>query len=260
MINAIRQWWLVTKRETHHFLVTPVFWVLGGVFFFISSIVFLGLIIGFSQPELREQNGQSSDITISVIQQLFWILHYFLLIQIPLLTMRSISEDRRQGTHRLLRTMPMGEWPLLLGKYTANCLVMSLYLALTLVFPLLVEWISEPYWPVIITCYAALFLSLFAYTAIGIFFSSLTDSQVVAAVLTYVFLFALIVFTSITDSLAIQPLMVLSKHLSSISHVESFLDGQISARDIMYYVVVSAAFLFFTARQLESMKWRDQAS
>lgn len=259
MNQALKQWWLVTRREIHQLIVTPVFWVLSGVFFFIGSIIFLSLLILYSNPQAREDFNLSNDVTISVMEQLFFVLHYFLMIQIPLLTMRSIAEDRRTKVLNLLRTMPMGNWSYVLGKFSASIFVVGIYLLFTLAFPLLIEWISEPRWRTIFCCYLALFLTTIAYIAIGLFFSAITESQVIAAVLTYVFLFGLVIFTTLSESFVIQALVDLAKHLTSISHIEGLLKGQILLTDIAYFILVAVFFLFLSVRQIESLKWRDQS-
>ncbi|MGF1573145.1 MAG: ABC transporter permease [Sumerlaeia bacterium] len=257
MKNFLRQWWLISKRELLQLVLTPIFWVISGVFFFATSLVFLGLVIGFSDPELRAEQNINSDVTLSVVRQLFWIIHYFLMIQIPLLTMRSFAEERKLKTYQLLQTLPITEWAHVLGKFTGSFVAMTLYLALTLIFPFLVEWLSSPQWPVIIGSYAVLMLSLACYLAVGLFFSSMTESQVVSAVLSYVFLFGMLIFSSLSQAFNVEALVVLSKHLTFLSHVDPFLEGLVRSRDVGYFLLATVLFLFFTVRQLESFRWRS---
>ncbi len=257
MIAFLRQTWLIAKREFLQLLSTPMFWVLSGLFFFASSLVFLGLIIGFSNPNIRQEHDLSVDITISVISQLFWILHYFLMIQAPMLTMRSIAEEKRMRTMNLLQTTPVSEWSIVTGKFLANAGALLTYLAVTLVFPLITDWISDPDWAVIGACYAALALSVFAYVALGVFVSSLTDSQVIAAVVTYVILFALLIVSTLADSFGIGSLTMIAQHLTLMAHVDGFLEGNVEVLDIAYFTIFSFVFLYFAVRQLESTRWRN---
>lgn len=257
MNRFLRQWWLITKRELLQLLLTPIFWVISGVFFFATSLVFIGLIIGFSNPEIREAQDIGSDVTLSVVRQLFWIIHYFLMIQIPLLTMRSFAEERKMKSYQLLQTLPLSEWAHVLGKFTGAFLVMSFYLGLTLIFPLIVEWLSTPQWPIIVGSYVILFLALGCYLAIGLFFSSLTESQVVSAVLSYVFLFGMLIFSSLAGAFNLEPLVLLAKHLTVLPHVDPFLEGLVRSRDLTYFAIATIFFLFLTVRQLESFRWRS---
>lgn len=253
----LRQSRAVAAREMHQLLATPLFWVLSGVFFLAASLVYIGLVSGFSDPAMREENDISSDVTLSVVRQTFWVLHYFLMVQAPMLTMRAIAEERRQGTLSLLQTTCAGEWSIALGKFAANCGALCIFVVLTLAFPLLTAWISDPWWPVVGSCYAALLLAACAYTAVGIFFSSLTESQVVAAVLTYVTLFGLVVVGQLADAFSIANLTQITRHLTPMAHVDGFLEGNVATADVAYFVLFTVVFLFFTVRVLESARWRN---
>lgn len=259
-----RQTLLVAGREIRLLLGTPMYWVLTGVFFLASAFVFTTLLLGYSDPGLREQHKISADVTLAVIRDLFYVLHYFLMIQIPLLTMRAVAEEKRHNTLALLQTTAVGEWSIVAGKYLANAGAMLLYLAITLVFPLIVQILgghtgvatATPDWPVVASCYAALVLATSAYVALGIFFSCMTESQVVSAVLTYVALFILLVFSGVSDSLQAVSLVELARHLTLQAHIDGFLSGSIALVDVAYFVVFSFVFLFFGVRQLESLRWR----
>jgi len=255
-VTALRQTWQVFLREIRALLTTPMFWVMSGVFFLASAFVFVSLIVGFSDPQIRETQDINADVTVAVIRDLFYILHFFLMVQVPLLTMRAFSEERRTRTLALLQTTPVGEWPIVIGKFLANAGALSVYLAVTLIFPLWTEYISNPYWPVIISCYAALFLAIAAYVAMGLFFSAMTESQVVAGVLTYVVLFLLLIFTAILEIVPSAQLSLLAQHLTIQAHIESFLKGHVALVDVAYFAVFTFVFLFFAARQIESLRWR----
>lgn len=256
-MRSLRNTLHIAGREFRNLLTTPMFWVMTGVFFLAAAFVFVSLIVGFSDPELRRAQDLSGDVTVSVIHDLFYVLHFFLMIQVPLLTMRTLSEERRSHTLSLLQTTPVGEWSIVLGKFIANAAALSVYLAITLVFPLWTQYISEPYWPVIISCYVALFLAMAGYVALGVFFSSLTESQIVAGVMTYVVLFLLLIFTAILDIVPSHQMSLLAQHLTIQAHVDGFLRGNVALVDVSYFAVFAFVFLFFATRQLESLRWRS---
>ena len=257
MMQMLRHVRLIALREFQLLLLTPIFWVISGVFFFASSLVFTGLLIGFSNPEMRQQENISADVTISVVQQLFWVIHYFLMIQIPLLTMRSFAEERRARASQLMQTLPVSDWGQVLGKWLGSLAAFSLYLVLNLMFPAILHFLSEPSWLVIGGSFLALFLGCAAYLAIGLFFSSLTDSQVVAAVLSYVFLFGLMILASLAEAFSIGPLIEFSKHLTILPHIDPLLEGLLRVEDFTYFILLTGFFLFLTVRQLESQRWRN---
>ncbi|MDK2971516.1 MAG: gliding motility-associated transport system permease protein [Candidatus Sumerlaeota bacterium] len=257
MKSFLRHTRLIAWREFRLLLGTPMFWVLTGVFFLAAALVYISLIIGFSDPTLREENNIKADVTIAVIHDLFYILHFFLMVQVPMLTMRAFAEERRQNSLALLQTTPASEWAIVAGKFIANAGAMLVYLGVTLVFPLMTEYLSDPQWPVIGSCYVALALASCGYVALGMFFSSLTDSQVIAAVLTYVALFVMLIFAGVADAFGIEGLLRLSEHLTLMAHVKGFLEGNVALVDAAYFVVFSFVFLFFAVRQIESLRWRS---
>lgn len=256
MKRFVRHTLLVAGREWRQLLGTPLFWVISGVFFLAASLVYVSLLLGFADPAFREENDIRSDVTIAVMHDLFYVLHYFLMVQIPMLTMRSLAEERRQHSLSLLQTTPVGEWSIVAGKFLANGGAIAAYLAMTFVFPLITALISDPDWPVVVSCYAALFLATGAYVALGLFFSSLTESQVVAAVLTYVVLFMLLIVTLVSDAIGSHSFAVLTQHITFDAHIDGFLAGNIVLADVAYFVLFGSVFLFFTVRHLESMRWR----
>ena len=255
-MSALRHAWLVAGRELRQLLVTPLFWVLSGVFFLAASVAWVLLVAGFANKGFAATNDISSNITIAVVRDLFSILHFFLLVMAPLLTMRSLSEERARGTLALVMTTPCGEWPIVIGKFLANAGALVLFLCFTLVFPLLTEWISDPEWPIVASCTIALVLVVCAYTAIGLFFSSITESQVVAAVLTYVALFFLLMLSGVAQLAPNLEIMRMVEHATVISHLDGFLVGNIALVDGAYFVLVTALFLFLATRVLESARWR----
>lgn len=253
----LRQTRAVAGREFRQLLSTPLFWVLSGVFFAAASLVFVALLMAFSDPSMREANDISADVTVSVVRQLFWMLHYFLMIQAPMLTMRAFAEERRHGTLALLQTTAVGEWSLALGKFVANAAALCVFVAATFAFPLLTAWISDPWWPVVASCYAALLLSACAYTALGVFYSSLTESQVVAAVLTYATIFGLVLVSELAKAFSFVDLTAIARHLTLMAHVDGFLDGNVELVDAAYFAAFSFVFLYLSVRVLESARWRN---
>jgi len=257
MKQALRATFVVMQRDLGQLFGTPLLWVLAGVFFIATGMVYLSLLLGFVDDTIREAHDISINVTIGVIEPICWTIHFFLLVQVPLLTMRTIAEERRQGTMNLLRTMPVGDWPVIVGKWLANSLALIAYLAITLVFPIITSIISDPEWPVIIASYIALAMVIFAYSALGVFYSSLSESQVVAAVLTFVTLFAMLVFSQLADAFGSADLSLLANHLTFMSQLNGFFKGDIASENVVYFTLFTILFLFFGVRQMESLRWRS---
>lgn len=251
-MTFLRQWGLVFRREFSALLTMPLLYILCGIFFLLTSAVYLLTLLGFA----RGDDGMSVNITDSVVRPTFHALHFFLLVQIPLLTMRMVSEDRADGMLDLLQTTPIRDWAFLAGKFSAAVAAIGLYIALTAIYPVTTAILSDVEWPVAIGSLIALVLSSAAYLAIGLFFSATTDSQVVAAVLSYVVIFLFAFAQVFAEGSGIGVLMDAAMHFAVSEHVSMLLSGNIAPMNVVYFLALSFAFLFLTARVLEARRWR----
>ena len=172
-----------------------------------------------------------------------------------LLTMRLISEERKLGTWELLLTAPVREYEIVLGKFFSILLVLVGMLILTLYFPLLLLIFGDPDTGPILTSYLGLFLLGSASVAIGIFASSLTPNQIVSAVVAGGILFGLW-FLWMVGSLIPEPLGEILSYFSLSEHFPGFVRGVVDTRDLVYYLSVTAVFLFLSVRSIETERWR----
>ncbi|HMX62372.1 MAG TPA: ABC transporter permease [Candidatus Sumerlaeota bacterium] len=247
MTEFLRQWLLVFRRERNALLTLPLYYVLCGIFFLLTALIYLGTLVEFS----RGGEGTTVNATASVIRPVFHMVHFFLLVQIPLLTMRVFSEEHANGMLELLQTTRLRDWALLLGKFTGTFGAMAIYLLLTFLFPITTAMLGTVEWPVVIGGMLALLASAAAYTAIGIFFSALTESQVVAAVFSYVALFLLVFSQALADTAHVGALQDFTRHFSVMEHVGAILSGNIAVMNVAYFVLLTITCLFLTARALE---------
>lgn len=252
MTGFLRQTSLVFRRELGSLLTLPLFYILTGIFFLLGAMIYLVMLMEFA----RGAEGMSVNVTDSVVRPTFHSIHFFLLFQIPLITMRVFAEDRALGMLDLFQTMPIKDWALLLGKFFGALAGIGVYIVLTISFPITTAMLGEVEWPVVIGSIIVLFLSAGAYTAVGLFFSALTESQVVAAVLSYVTIFLLAFGQYFAEGWQILPLQQALRHFTVSEHVSSILAGNIAPMNIVYFFALAAIFLFCTARSLESRRWR----
>lgn len=169
--------------------------------------------------------------------------------------MRVFAEDRSIRMLDLLQTTPAKDMALVIGKFAGTYAGLVLYLTATFLFPLMTSFVSDIEWPVAIGSMIALLLSAAAYTAIGVFFSAITESQVVAAVLSYVTIFTFIFASFFSDGFGILPLQQAVQHFAVLEHVGTLLSGEVAPMNIMYFIVVTAIFLFLSVRILEARRW-----
>lgn len=250
MSTTIHQWGLVFKRELGALLTLPLYYVLSGIFFLLTAMVFLATLAEFA----RQGEGTTVNVTDSVIRPVFHVVHFFLLVQVPLLTMRIFAEDEQAGMLDLLQATPMRDWPLLAGKFAAMVVALSVYILLTLSFPFATSLLGEVEWPVVTGSILALLVSAGAYAAVGVFFSAVTESQVVAAVLSYVTLFLFVFLRPFAQASGIPALEDAALHFSVTEHLEAILSGNVALMNVTYFVGLATVFLFLTARRLAARR------
>jgi ABC-2 type transport system permease protein len=250
----------VYRKELNYYFQSTTAYVMIGSFLALSGYFFYTIFRYYNYLSFeasREQYmGASLNLIDGVMRPLMGNVSVVLLFALPLLTMRLLAEEKRQGTFELLLTYPIRDIEAIMGKYLAALTVFGVMIAGTLVYPLLLAVFSNPEPGPILSCYIGLFLMGCTFVAMGIFFSSLTSSQIVAGAATFgVSLFFLIIgwtapFVGPTFSKIIA-------QFSILDHYDSFAKGLIDLQDVTYYLFVTAFFLFCTLRSLESTHWRS---
>jgi ABC-2 type transport system permease protein len=250
----------IYRKEIQYYFQSATAYVVLGLFTLLSGYFFFSIFRYYNylsyQASREPYLGASLNLIDGVMRPLLGNVAIVLLFTLPLLTMRLLAEERKQGTFELLLTYPVSDFEAIMGKYLAALTVFVVMLAGTLVGPVLMAVYAKPEPGPIVSGYLGLLLVGCTFMAIGVFFSSLTSSQVVAGVAT--FGVGLLMFVIGWASAFAGP--TLSKVLSEFSlleHLDSFSKGLINTQDITYYVFVTVFFLFLTLRSLESSHWRS---
>ena len=231
----------VFKREFKSFFTSPVgYVVIAAITFFAGLFFYILNIVGLS-PDLS---------------YVFSSLFPFILIILPLMTMRLFSEEKRQKTDQALLTSPVSLTGIVMGKYLAAMLVFSISLLLLIVFAMIIAFQVTPDWLVIIGNYLGMFLLGGLVISIGLLISSLTESQLIAAIGTLGISFMLILM----DGLAAQfsNLTILSSVINFLSvsqRYSTFTSGIIAYDNIIFFLSMQALFLFMTVRVLDRKRW-----
>jgi len=233
---------LICGKEIGTYLSSPMAYIVSAIFIALSGASFTTYLAQTSY----------SDTSIRGFLETGQLL---ILLFSALLTMRLISEERKLGTWELLLTAPAREYEIVLGKFFSCLLVLAGMLILTLYFPLLLMIFGDPDIGPILTSYLGLFLLGSASVAIGIFASSLTPNQIVSAVVAGGILFGLW-FLGMVGSLIPEPLGEILSYFSLSEHFPGFVRGVVDTRDLVYYLSVTAVFLFLSVRSIETERWR----
>ena len=175
---------------------------------------------------------------------------------IPMITMRLFAEEKRTGTIELLATSPVRDIEIILGKWLAAVLLYACLLLFTAVnFAFLFKY-GHPDWKPLLIGYLGLLLQAGALLAIGTFISTLTKNQIIAGAVTFGICLLLWVLEWVSGYETATWARVLA-YMSVITHFESFGKGVLDSKDAVFYVSVIILGLFFTARSMESLRWRS---
>lgn len=259
----MRSLYAVYRKEMGNYFVSPVAYVVVGVFLFLSAYFFdriLHFLIEQSfQMEMQSMRfgaPQDFDVPSGVMRNFFGLLSTLVLFLVPMLTMGVYAEERKRGTMELLMTSPVSEVEIVLGKFFASLTLFVIMLLPTVSYMSFMYFRSDPRppWGVMWTGYAGLLLLGASLLALGSFISSLTESQLIAAVLT--FGAVLILWVIDLGSRGSGALGDTLEYLSVTRHFEDFTHGLIDTSSLIYYLSFVCLFIFFTVRSVDSMRWR----
>ncbi|RLF30465.1 MAG: ABC transporter permease, partial [Thermoplasmata archaeon] len=222
------------------YFLSPIAYIVMTVFLFLSGIFFFAGLVRTQEAYMRG---------------VFLNMGIILLFISPAISMRLLAEEARSGTIETLMTAPVTDFQAVFGKYLASLGFYIFLLIPTIAYPIMLSFVGNPDWGPVISGYIGLILVGCFYMAVGILASSLTKNQIVAAIVGFVILlvFWLIDIISARGSGAVHEVL---QYVTLFYHLDTFVKGLIDSRDVVYYLSMSAFFLFLTVRSVESRKWR----
>ncbi|WP_207535019.1 gliding motility-associated ABC transporter permease subunit GldF [Desertivirga arenae] len=239
----------VFNKEIGSFFSSLVAYITIGVFLLVMGL-FLWV---FPDSSILEYGYAGLDSLFSTAPYIFMFL-------IPAITMRSLAEERKEGTFELLATRPLTDWQIVLGKYFACLLIVLFALLPTLIYYLTVYQLGVPKGNIdtgaVIGSYIGLFLLGASFVAIGIFASSLTKNQIIAfTIAVFLSFIAFSGFDSVSRILSLQSLETYLTAIGINEHYESISRGVLDTRDLVYFLSFIAVFLVITKTILGGRKW-----
>ena len=274
----------IASREVRTYFTSPLAYVVIGVFLLLSGYIFWASLVRFSELCLRFASNPyfSSQLNVNdmVVRPLFGTMGIIFLLLLPVVTMRLLAEERKAGTAELLFTSPVTSGQVVVGKYLGAACLLVVMIGVTLTYPVLISNSgAAPDMKPTFVGYLGVLLMGLALLAIGLFFSALTDNQIVAAVSAFgAFLMlwvidwmassATVTLGAIMNSMTLglwekaglgtsgPTLGDLLGSLSIIGHLNDFRKGLLDVTHVIFYVSVIFMALFVTQRVLESRRWR----
>ena len=253
----------VAGRELRSYFVSPVAYVVLTGYVVLSGWFFFNLLIQFNQlinmyqmlrrPDIAEQLNLNE----MVMTPLLYNMTIVLLIMIPLITMRLLAEEKKLKTDELLLTSPISANAIVLGKYLASLVFFLVILLLTMVYPLILFKYGNPNPELgpILAGYLGLFFLGASFMAVGLFTSSLTENQIVAAVVCFVVLLLFFVIGWPAETVGPVTGKILT-YLSLVEHFNDFSKGLVDSKHLIFFLSFIIFALFLTKLSLESLKWR----
>ena len=242
--------WVIGRREFIAMFQAPLAWVILAVIQFILGYMFLTNLDNFFllQPQLLGLQN-TPGVTDIVVAPLMQVAAIILLMVMPLLTMRSIAEEKRNRSLTLLVSAPLSMTEIVLGKFAGLMLFVLVLVSMLMLMPLSLYLGTTPDIGKLLSIYLGMLLLLGAFSAIGLYLSSLTENQTIAAVGSFGILLMLWIIDWLSESVTSgQSLLA---YLSLLGHHESLLEGVFDSSDIAYYLLLITGFLGLTIRQLD---------
>ena len=242
--------WIIARREIGAMFLSPLAWIILAVIQAILGYMFLTNLDNFFvlQPQLihLENTPGVTDIVVTPLMQLAAII---LLMVMPLITMRSFAEEKRNRTLSLLVSSPLTMTEIVLGKYLGLLLFVLILVSLLMLMPLSLYLGTSLDSGKLLSIYLGMLLLLAAFAAVGLYLSSLTENQTIAAVCTFGALLMLWIIDWIGASVSGGQSVL--AYLSILQHHQSMLEGIFDTSDIAYYLILICGFLGLTIRQLD---------
>ncbi len=250
----------VAAKEIRSQTASPVGWVVAAGYLLLGGYFFFGLVDRFAAalrsyavwaPTLMDRINLNELVIAGLARNLLVLLVFV----VPILTMRSFAEERRQGTDELLLTAPAGPGEIVLGKYLGLLGVATAWIAASGCFVLILLRYGDPERGPIWTAWLGLVLAAAAMIALGLAVSAATDSQVVAGIGSFVLFLMLFVVDWPAESVS-PALAAVLKGLSLPARFDGFSRGLVTSGDVVYYLSLAAMGLFSARAIVASQRWR----
>lgn len=225
-------------KEVKSYFYSPVAYVLIGMFTLVSSIFFW--------PNLLTANGEFNNNLAT--------MGYILIFLVPILTMRILAEDRKNGTEVLLLTSPVNLAGIVIGKYLAALFVFLVMVLVSFIYPIILFAFGASLTPHLVGGYIGFILLGASFISVGVFASALSENQVIAAIVSFVGLLIMWIADGIGGMVGGFVAKILY-WISLLSRYEDFNRGVLSLSAIVYYLSFISIFIFLTIMIIERRRW-----
>ena len=230
----------ILKRELNAYFSSATAYVVMAVFFFFSGLFFNYYYISANSSSLSYVFGN---------------MFYIVLFLIPIITMKTFAEEKKQKSDQALLTAPTSLTEIVLGKFMGAFILYFICCCIFLVYALVISFFTTPEWSVIICTFIGMLLLGAALIAINVFISVLTESMVIAAVIGMGAGLVISMTNYLVSLIPVEWIKNIINKINFLSYYENFTYGILSIVDVVFFLSVTALFLFFTVRVLDKRRW-----
>jgi len=246
----------IARKELRSYFASPIGYVIVGLFALLFGWFFyayLGFFVRSSEQMMM--GGRTPNLNQDMVRGVLLNSAVIILFVMPMITMRTYSEEKRSGTIELLLTSPVSDVQIILGKFFGAMGLYAAMLGVTLLYIAILFWYGNPEWKPIAAGYLGLLLMGGCFVSMGLLVSSLTKNQIVAGIVTFALFLFLWVINWIGETAGPVGREIVS-YLSITEHFDDFARGVIDTKHLVYYLSFITFGLFLTAKSVDSERWR----
>ena len=252
----------IFSREMKSYFISPVAYVILTVFLLLTGWFFYFYLSSFIQYTMQVMQQAAYyrvqpkiNVNAMMIRGIFHTMALIAVFIVPMITMRLVAEEKKNGTIELLMTSPIKPIEWILGKYFAGFTLYVIMITAAFIPIFMLYLFGDPeFWP-IISGYLGLILMGGAFVSLGILVSSFTENQIIAAAISFFLFLFLWVIDAVADSMSYAMGSIL-KYLSIIGHFDDFSKGIIDTGSIVFFLSFIVFGIFLTYRSIDSIRWR----
>jgi len=246
----------IAQKELRSYFASPMAYIVIGFFLLPFGVFFYLYLTSFVRASMQQaQMGGAMNVNQNVIRYVLQNASVIILFIMPMITMRTYSEEKRSGTIELLLTSPLSDLEIILGKFFGALGLYVAMLGVTLLYIGILFVYGNPEWRPLVAAYLGLLLMGGAFLSIGLLISSTTNNQIVAGVVTFVVFLMLWIIGWFADS-AGPTIGPITSYLSITEHFDDFSKGIIDTKHVLYYLSLITFGLFLTSKSVDSERWR----
>ena len=230
----------IMKRELSAYFTSATAYVVLALFLFSSGLLF----------NISTFGSNSTSFYVAFMWMFFVVVFI-----VPIITMKSFADEKRRKTDQALLTSPVSLVEIVTGKFLGAFLLYAIVTVIFLIYGVVVSFFAKLEWSVLLCSVLGFLLLGAALIAVNVFISSLTESTVVAAVAGMGFALAVILIYFFVNNVSVEWIAAVLQKINLMGYYENFIYGILSVSDVVFFLSLTALFLFFTGRSLDRRRW-----